>query len=86
MRFQSNQDFMAALRSLVDEWCEKRRYHHLAAVLPSFVGFNGLTDGWAELSAGLKSAVGMGAEGLPEGEWQALQSLSRDAETALSSR
>jgi hypothetical protein len=45
MSFQSNDDFMAALRSLLDRWCEQRRYRHLAAVLPSFVGFNGLTDG-----------------------------------------
>jgi hypothetical protein len=84
--FQSNQDFMAALGSLLDQWCEQRRYGHLAAVLPSFVGFNGLTDGWAELSSGLKSAIGLGAEGLPDDEWHTLQSLSRDAEAALSSR
>jgi hypothetical protein len=84
--FQSNQDFMAALKSLVNQWCEQRRYRHLAAVLPSFVAFNGLTDGWAELSSGLKSAIGLGAEGLPDDEWHTLQGLSRDAEAALSSR
>jgi len=49
MGFQSNQDFMAALSSLIDQWCEQRRLRQLAAVLPSFVGFNGLTDGWADL-------------------------------------
>jgi hypothetical protein len=86
MGFQSNQDFMAALGSLIDQWCEQRRFHQLAAVLPSFVGFNGLTDGWAELRSGLKSAVGLGAEGLPDDEWQMLQCLSRDADKALSSR
>jgi hypothetical protein len=85
MSFQSNQDFMAALRLLLDQWCDQRRHRHLAAVLPSFVAFNGLTDGWAELSSGLKAAVGLGAEELPD-EWHTLQALSRDAEAALSSR
>lgn len=86
MSYPSNQNFMAALTSLLDQWCEHRRYRHLAAVLPSFVSFNGLTDGSAELSAGLKSAVGLGGEGLSDDEWNILQSLSRDADTALSSR
>ena len=86
MSFQSNQDYMAALTSLIDLWCEQRRLRHLAAVLPSFIGFNGLTDGWAELSSGLRCAVGLGAEALPADEWDTLQQLSRDAEKALSSR
>jgi len=86
MGFQSNQDFMAVLGSLIDQWCKHRRLRQLAAVLPSFVGFNGLTDGWAELSSGLKCAVGLGTEGLPDEEWQTLQRLSRDADNALSSR
>lgn len=86
MSFQSNQDFMAALRSLVDQWCDQRRFRHLAAVLPGFVGFNGMTDGWAELRSGLKNAVGLGAEALPDDEWQLLQRLSRDADKALSGR
>ena len=86
MSVQSNQDFMAALRLLLDNWCDQRRYRHLAAVLPSFVAFNGLTDGWEELSSGLKTAVGLGAEGVPADEWHTLQGLSREAESALSSR
>lgn len=77
---------MAALSSLVDRWCEQRRFRHLAAVPPSFVGFDGLTDGWTELRSGLKTAVGLGAEGLPDDEWQMLQRLSRDADKALSAR
>ena len=86
MSFQSNQDFMAALRLLLEQWCERRRYSHLAAVLPGFVGFNGLTDGWAELKSGLRSAVGMGSEGLPDDEWHELQSLSRAADAAMANR
>jgi hypothetical protein len=59
---------MAALTSLIDKWCEQRRLRHLAAVLPSFIGFNGLTDGWAELRSGLRCAVGLGADALPADE------------------
>jgi hypothetical protein len=84
--FQSNQDFIAALASLVDRWCEERRLEHLAAVLPSFLAFNGLTDGWADLRSGLRSAVGLGANDLPDEEWDTLQSLSRDADNVLSRR
>jgi hypothetical protein len=84
--FRSNDDYVAALRSLIDQWCEERRLKHLAAVLPSFLGFNGMTDGWAELRCGLQSAAGLGADALPEDEWAALQRLSRDADKALSHR
>lgn len=86
MSFQSNLDFMAELGLLIDHWCQQRRLRQLAAVLPSFVAFNGLTDGWAELSSGLKSAVALGWESLPDDEWERLQSLSRDADKALSGR
>ena len=84
MSFQSNQDFMAVLRSLIDQWCEARRLNHLAAVLPGFLGFNGMTDGLAELRSGLKSAVGLGADALPNDEWEVLQRLSREADNAFS--
>ena len=86
MSVRSNEDFVSALRLLLDQWCDQRRYRHLAAVLPSFVTFNGLTDGWEELNSSLKAAVGLGAEGMPDDEWHTLQGLSRDAEAALSSR
>ena len=86
MSFQSNHDFTAALTWLIDTWCEERRLKQLAALLPGYLNFNGMTDGWAELRSGLQSAVGLGAEGLPDNEWQTLQRLSRDADKALSRR
>lgn len=77
---------MAALSLLIDGWCEQRRLSHLAAVLPSFVAFNGLTDGWSDLRSALRGAVGLGADALPPDEWDMLQRLSRDADKALSER
>jgi len=86
MSFQSNEDYMAALASLIGGWCEQRRLSHLAMVLPSYVAFNGLTDGWNYLGSALRGAVDLGADGLPSNEWAMLQRLSRDAEKALSGR
>ncbi|MES2137331.1 MAG: hypothetical protein V4502_09790 [Pseudomonadota bacterium] len=86
MSFESNEDFMGALTSLIHEWCERRRLSHLAKILPSYVGFNGLTDGWSDLRDGLKGAIGLGADSLTPGEWDVLQQLNRDADKALSSR
>ena len=70
-----DREFMAALAALIDEWCAQRRLAHLAAVLPSFIAFNGLTDGWAGLRDGLMAAVGLGPDGLPPAEWETLQRL-----------
>jgi hypothetical protein len=32
VRLQSSQDYMTALKSLIDQWCEQRRFRHLAAM------------------------------------------------------
>src|ERR1700743_155442 len=53
--FQSNEEFLAVLRMLVERWCDERRLDALARILPGYLAFNGLTDGWGELSNALKA-------------------------------
>ena len=55
-RFRSTQDFLSAVRTLIDKWCDERKLVALMRVLPSYCGFNGLTDGWEELRTALSDA------------------------------
>ena len=35
---------------LIEKWCDERRLDALAQILPAYLAFNGLADGWGELS------------------------------------
>ena len=48
--FNSNEEFLAVLRTLIEKWCDERRLDALAQILPAYLAFNGLADGWGELS------------------------------------
>ena len=48
--FNSNEEFLAVLRTLIEKWCDERRLDALAQILPAYLAFNGLADGWSELS------------------------------------
>jgi hypothetical protein len=52
----SNELFFSTLRELIDRWCNERRLQPLSHVLPGYLAFNGWTDGWASLIAGLVDA------------------------------
>ncbi len=54
--FHSTQDFLTAIRTLIDKWSDDRKLGPLARVLPYYCGFNGLTDGWEELRTALSDA------------------------------
>ena len=52
---QSKADiFWRDMRVLVEAWCDRRCLYPLSIVLPAYVSFNGLTDGWGELLSALK--------------------------------
>ena len=44
---------------LIDAWCERRALRPLSILLPAYVGFTGLTDGWTELHEALRSCRAM---------------------------
>ncbi|QOZ34070.1 hypothetical protein [Bradyrhizobium sp. CCBAU 53421] len=55
MTYRSNDEFFAELKGLIDAWCERRLLSPLSRILGPFLSFNGMTDGWGEVSAALKS-------------------------------
>jgi hypothetical protein len=71
----SNKLFFKALRELIDHWCDERRLQPLAHVLPGYLAFNGLTDGWADLYAGLVDARSVGPDCMTPADWTLLCDL-----------
>jgi hypothetical protein len=79
----SNEEFFAALRPLIERWCDERRLDALAKILPGYLAFNGLTDGWHELKDALKAARGLGPDAFSPAEWDTLNDLIHAAELAV---
>ena len=84
--FHSNDEFFAALRALIDGLCDERRLKPLARILPGYLAFNGLTDGWHELINALKAARGLGPDEFNPADWGTLNDLIHTAELAVFSR
>jgi ubiquinone/menaquinone biosynthesis C-methylase UbiE len=57
--YHSNDEFFAALRALIDRLCDERRLAALARLLPAYLAFDGLTDGWNVASGEVGSDVAM---------------------------
>jgi len=79
------------LRTLVDGWCTRRALRPLAVLLPSYLAWNGLSDGWHELWRALNDLRGVGPEVLTDEErtavaearsliYQAFKAVGRTAE------
>jgi len=81
--FQSNEEFFAALRHQIEQWCDQRRFRELALLLPAYTTFFGLTDSWATLYEALKDTRALGREKLSEAEWELLNDLISAAERAV---
>ena len=60
------------LHDLIDGWCERRALQPLAALLPGYLAFNGLTDGWHELWQAVNNTRGMHPDMLTADERAAL--------------
>jgi hypothetical protein len=80
--FALNEEFNAALGGLIDSLCERRALGPLAKILPGYVAFNGLTDGWADLRSALRAAIADSS--VTDAERQVLNDLARAADRALS--
>jgi hypothetical protein len=84
--FHSKDEFFATLRALIERWCDERRLDALARVLPGYLAFNGVTDGWGELSNSLKSVRGLGHRPFNQADWDLLNDLIHAIEQALNCR
>jgi hypothetical protein len=86
MPYGSNAEFFEALRNLIDSWCDRRSYRPLSRILRPYLGFNGMMDGWGELSTGLKSIRTMDRDELAPSEQVAVDELIRAADLAMHKR
>ncbi len=60
------------LRALVEGWCERRALRPLATLLPAYLGFNGLSDGWYDLWKAVNNVRGLGPDVLTDAEQAAV--------------
>jgi len=60
---------------LIDRWCDERKLDALSRILPGFLGFNGLTDGWYELLKSLKVTRSLGHEYFEPRDWSLLSDM-----------
>ena len=79
----SHDDNLAALRLLIERWCDERRLDALSRLLPGYLSLNGLTDGWANLDDALKSARALGHEMFSRSDWDLLNDLIRWTEQVV---
>ena len=86
MEFHSNQEFMTALRTLIDRWCDERKLGALSRILPGYLGFNGLTDGCYELLNSLKATRALGHEHFEPQDWDLLSDMISTVDQMLMAR
>jgi hypothetical protein len=75
-------DVPQELQRLIDDWCDRREYRALSIVLPAWLANDGLTDGWAEVAAAVRSAYAL-ARGLPDDERELLKQLWVQLDSAV---
>jgi hypothetical protein len=80
--FQSNDELFAGLRGLIERLCDERRLAPLARLLPAYLAFNGLTDGWNELFNASKATRGLGHQAFTAADWDTLNDLIHAADLA----
>jgi hypothetical protein len=81
--FANNEEFFTALRHLIEAWCDRRCLRALHGVLGGYLGFNGLTDSWAELRGGLRGVRAFARDELTDVELDVVDDLIRAADQAL---
>jgi hypothetical protein len=81
--FADNTEFLAALRGLIEAWCDRRCLGTLSTILPGYLGLNGLTDGWAGLYDALRNVRAFSRDNLPQQEMEMVDRLIRAAERVV---
>ena len=73
------------IAELIELWCDRRELRPLAIILPTYIGNNGLTDGWADLHDDLRHAYAMCID-LPDTERDRIRQAQRAIDMALRNR
>ena len=83
---QSNAEFFETLKRLIEAWCDRRSFRPLSQILGPYVSFNGMSDGWAELGAGLKGIRAVDADQLTPDERVVVENLIRMVDAVVQRR
>jgi hypothetical protein len=84
--FRTHDEFLSALRAMIERWCDERRLHALAKILPGYMAINGLTDGWGEFLTALKTTRSLGPGAFSDADWDLLDDLIRWVDRSLIAR
>jgi hypothetical protein len=79
----SNDEFFATLRALIDKWCDRRCLKALYRILGAYLSFNGLTDSWIELRTALQDVRAFARTELTAEELKDVDDLIRVVDSAL---
>ena len=79
----SSDEFFGALRLLIDAWCDRRCLRALSYILPAYLAFDGLTNGWADLYVALGNVRLFASEEITEAELAVAVALISGAAKAL---
>ena len=74
-KYNSNDEILADLRSLIERWCDERNLGALSRLLPGYLSLNGLTDGWANLCEALKATRAVGHAAFTSRDWDTLNDM-----------
>ena len=77
------EQFFADVKRLIDDWCERKLLSPLSVLLNPYLGFNGLTDGWAEILEALRTLRASYREDLSFAELRKIDDLIRTANSIV---
>ena len=83
VKVANSAEFFAALRNLIEAWCDRRCLKALNHVLPAYLSFNGLTDGWNRLYDALRNVRTFAQDELTAGELDTVSILIRVASRVI---
>ena len=76
-------EFFAALRNLIEAWCDRRCLKALNHVLPAYLSFNGLSNGWNRLYDALRNVRTFAQDELTASELDTVSLLIRVASRVI---
>ena len=81
--FKDNDAFFAALRLLIEKWCNRRCLKALHYIRGSYLAFNGMTDGWGELLVSFRNVRTFAKDELQPSELEELDVLIRTIDNVI---